>query len=352
MKINRQIFLGVLKHASAALSSNKNQVEELSHFWFDGKYLSAFDDILGIRIAFETEFKGGVKGDKLLGILDNSRAKDVTITQDDDKNLLMKIGAARVKLAFRPIEDWFWKPDLPEDEGVLITDEFLKGIELTLLSVGTSKVMNAEQRGITIIKNGGGSDLYSTDAVTISWIRLQSKYNFPARVILSTPFCEQIKKFVKVGSKLCFDENAVYCSGDIFIESLKSDFLLFSRLVEDENPVNFEEVISGYVKNVKGFNVPSRLELLLNRALVMLSDGEPAELEIKDSKLYIFAQTSLGEIDDVVKLEKAEEHIDITVNIDPALLKRGFEGREFMTVTKDCLVMTGPGDFYHIIATK
>src|SRR6266446_7416930 len=151
MKINRQIFLGALKLASVALSNNKNQVEELNHFWFDGNHLSAFDDVLGVRVSFETEFKGGVKGDVLLGILENSRAKDVTIEQDDDKNLLIKVnnhkskdesikvGAARVKLALRPIEDWFWKPGLPVDIGYNITDEFLKGVDLTLLSVGTGK---------------------------------------------------------------------------------------------------------------------------------------------------------------------------------------------------------------------
>jgi len=111
--------------------------------------------------------------------------------------------------------------------------------------------------------------------------------------------------------------------------------------------------VNGYVNESKGFPVPSRLKMSLDRALVLLSDGQPAEIEIKDSYLCLFAQSSsAGEIDDAVKLEDAKDHENIVVNADLSLLKRALEGREHLSVTKDCLVMRGPLNFVHIIANK
>src|SRR5215469_12883210 len=238
MKINRIVLVSTLKLASAALASEKNAVIELFHFWFDGKYVSAFNDILGMRFSLETDFTGGVSGDKLLGILENSRAKEVSLEKDKDNNLKLKAGSALITFALRPIEDWFWNPEVPKEDGYKITPAFINAIELTLLSVGNGKILPTEQKGITVIPlDGFNAELYSTDAITASRSCIETdRLISPNRIIIPTPFCEQIKKFVAINSRLLFDDNAIYCVGEVFIESIKSEFLLFSRLIEDDNP--------------------------------------------------------------------------------------------------------------------
>ncbi len=357
MKIPRKDLLAVLKIVEPAISSNKNAVEELSHIWFSGKYVSAFNDLLGLQVSFKTEFSGGVRGDKILGILENSLARDITIEEADGGNLFMKAGSAHVTFALRPFEDWFWHPTVPDAKPFQVSKEFIDAIDLTLLSVGSGKVLNPEQRGITIIQNGGDADLYSTDSVSISWMKTKSTIltgKEQTRAILPTPFCEQFVKMATESSKLTIDENAVYYTGEFKSGDWIGDVLLFSKLVEDDNPVPFADVVNGYVGTKGAFPIPNRLKGSLDRALVLLSDGEPADIQIKDEKLLLYAQSSStpAEVDDVIKLEKADKHAEILVKADPGLLKRGIEGRDDLAVTKDCLIMTGPKNFVHIISTK
>lgn len=353
MKINRQELVGLLKTLTPAVGDAKNAVQELSHVWFDGKYVSAFNDVLGIRIEFPTDFTGGMIGDKLIGVLDRSQAKDVDVGIDGD-DVLLQIGRARIKLTRRPIEDWFWTPEIPETDGYAVTSEFREAIDLALMSVGAAKVLNPEQRGITIVQNGEAADLYSTDAVSLSWVKVKTG-NKPIttsgdRLILPTLFCEQVSA-AKGRSELRFDDNAVYCLTRLG-ESKESDkhreMVVFSRLVEEDEPVSFEGVVSQHVTENAGVEVPPQLKMRAERAMVLL-DEQPLEIEVDDGNLYLYAQTPYGEIDDMLKLPG---HANVKAKLDVSLLHRALDGRERLSISRSAVVVTGPSNFVHIIACK
>lgn len=353
MKINRTELLGLLKMLTPALANSKNQVQELAQIWFSGEHMSAFNDVLGIRIAFATEFTGGVLGEKLIGVLERSRAKEIDLGLDGD-DALLKIGAARIKLTRRPIEDWFWQPEIPEGDGYIATKTFREAIDAALLSVGTSNTLNPEQRGITIIQNGKAADLYSTDAVSMSWVTMdtskQPLFDHSDRLIMPTLFCEQIKS-LKGDAELRFDENAVYCLTAVDPSGKKEslhDVLVFSKLIEDENPVAFDDVVKQHVNGEEGVEIPTQMKLRAERAMVLLGN-QPVELEIADKNLYLYAQTPYGEVDDVLKIG---DHPEIKVKIDVSLLVRAFDSCDRMRVAKNGVVMTGPKGFTHIVATK
>lgn len=362
MKIGRTELLGLVKALSPAVASSRNQLPELAHIWFDGQFASAYDDLLGIKIKFKTEFTGGVLGEKLLGILERSRARDVDIELDGD-DLLMKIGAARIKLTRRPISDWFWKPEVPEQDGYGVTKDFQRAIDTVLLSVGASNVLNPEQRGITVIQNGKTADLYSTDAVSLSWAKVdttnQKVFSHSNRLILPTQFCQQLKG-LKSKAELRFDENAVYClTSAVLVEGKKekdeerpattAEALIFSKLVEDEDPVSFEDVVKQNIADAnERVETPAQLKLRAERALVLLG-SEPAELSVDDNHLYLYAQTPYGEVDDVLKIDG---HPNVETMIDVSLLVRALDRCDRMAVTKQSLVLSGPNDFLHIIANK
>ncbi len=350
MKISRLGLLSLLKSLSPALAGAKNSLPELSCVWFSGTHASAFNDVLGIQVTFATEFTGGVLGDKLLGVLERSRAKEVDVAVEGE-DALLKIGAARIKLTRRPIEDWFWRPEIPEASGFVVTKLFRDAVDLTLLSVGSASVLNPEQRGITVIQNGKTADLYSTDAVSLSWVRVdtskQKVMEHTSRLILPTIFCEQLKS-LKNEAELRFDENAVYCLTKFGEGDEQAEALIFSKLVEDDNPVSFEDVVRQHVGDEGGVEVPAQLKLRASRAMVLLGD-QPVQIEVDDNHLYLFAQTAYGEVDDVLKIG---DHPNVKVKIDMALLHRALDGRERMTIAEHGVVMTGPESFTHIISTK
>lgn len=376
MIVDRQILVNVLKLAAPALASEKNQVRELYHFWFDGDYLSAFNDILGIRIGFKTEFKGGVNGDHLIGVLENSRSRNIRLDEEDG-NLMIKTGAAIIKLALLPVEDLLWRPVIPTENGYPLTKELLSAVDMCLLSVGKAKVLTPEQRGVTLIQNSTSLDCFSTDAVSLSWVKVDN--NTPLmedeRCIIPTPFCEQLKNLGPVGAAMSFETNAVYCDsvilvGEVTAPNVRSNdpefktqvtakALLFSKLVEDEDPIDFMSHVNRYLKGKGNFTVPPMMKLSIDRAMVVLAESQPVQLRIgtedNDNWIFIFAEAEdmHGEVDDAIKLEgKEDNHPDIKVKVDAGVLKRGLDSCRQMMITEDCVVMRGAEGFVYVVATK
>jgi hypothetical protein len=208
VKFNRLELLRILRALSPALGNSRDPI--LSRVWFDGEHVSAFNDMLGIKIVFPTEFTGGVLGEKLIGVLQRSRARTVYIRGDGD-DALIKIGNARITLSRQPIDDWLWKPEVPKRPRFPVTIALRDAIAATLLTVGSANVLNPEQRGITIIQNGKAADLYSTDAVSMSWVRIDSKVcESGTRLILPTPFCERLTS-LKSDAELRFNSHEERC---------------------------------------------------------------------------------------------------------------------------------------------
>ena len=359
MKINRAELLALLKLAEPALAGSKNPVQEMCCLWFSGSHLSAYNDLLGVEVVLKTEFTGGINGEKLIALLDRSHVKEVDI-ETDGEEVLLKIGRARIKLARRPIEDWFWHPEVPVEPGFLITKGFHEGVELALMSVGAPTVENAEQRGVTAVQNGEAVDLYSTDGVSLSWahvVALDTAIG-PAgsRVILPTPFCERLAA-LKSDAELRFDENAVYCLTSIDLTNRKQkdevrkayEMLVFSRLVDDDDPVSFVDVVGKHASNDDGVEVPAQLKQCIERAMVLLTE-QPLEVEVEDGNLYLFADAPpYGEVDDVLKFPA---HPNVKAKLDAALLHRALDGRETVHISKEAVVLRGPKSFLHILACK
>lgn len=362
MEINRLELLGLLKALSPATASSKNQVPELSCVWFDGEYASAFNDVLGIRVAFPSEFTGGIAGDKLAGVLERSRTQKVLV-EVDGEDALFAIGRAKIKLSRRPIEDWFWEPEIPSGDALPLTKKWRSAIDAVLLSVGSANVLRPEQRGITVIQNGKAVDFYSTDALSVSWMSVESSDNRKAlakgsRLILPTLFCEQIRA-LKGEAELKFDENAVYCLTDVVLsrpnddEDKKAkpvvrDVLIFAKLVEDDDPVSFEDVVSQHVTDDAGIEIPSELKLRAERAMVLLGD-EPARVTVSKTWLQLYAQTAHGEVDDKIKIGA---HPEVAVRLNMALVHRGLDSCDHMVIAEDSVVMTGPGNFVYIVSVS
>ncbi|MDE2426270.1 MAG: hypothetical protein KGO96_10240 [Elusimicrobia bacterium] len=358
MRINRLELLGLLKIVSPALAGPKHAVQEMCCVWFDGQHISGFNDVLGVQVDFKTEFTGGMLGDKLIGVLERSTAKEIDF-QAEGEDAVLKIGNASIKLTRRPIEDWFWSPEVPGSAGYEVTKQFREAVDLVLMSVGSSAAVNPEQRGVTIIQNGKGADLYSTDAVSLSraYVSTGNRTIIDRRVVLPTVLCEQFK-MLKGSIELRFDDGAVYCLAAVDPVGRKAESgevrrtygaVVFSRLIDDEEPVDFEDVVSTYeVPKDGGAPVPSQLKRRAERAMVVLGD-HPLEVRVEDGYLHLDAQTPYGEVHDRLKFP---DHPDAELKIDASLLNRALEGREAMVLSENGVVMTGPADFLHIIGSK
>lgn len=350
MKIPRLVLLKALDTLKPALAT-KDLVFELTHYFFTGKNILAYNDLIGLEIPFQTDFAGGLPGKLLLGVLEKSLAKDVELLEGDkDSEMLLKAGNARVHLSLLPVDRVVWQfPEFNEQDSFKVDKALAEIIGEMLISIGQNTSM-PDQLGITFQlweSDERWLDLYSTDGNTLSWARIDQPENYRAsRCTVSEEFCKQFHVLCTGSAQLIIEE-------DCALAKFENGIKLYGRLVDVPNPKDFGEKIDDLIPAPdKLIAIPSRLKLAIERASIVLDNlpGAPTEISIdRDKVLRLYAKpNSHIELRDAIRLEG--EHEEITSYFDPALIKRALDKRSQMYITKDALVLRGPDNYYHMVS--
>jgi DNA polymerase III sliding clamp (beta) subunit (PCNA family) len=351
MNFQRKELLDTLNIVKPGLAS-KDLVEELTCNWFQGDTLYAYNDLIGIQIPFKTDFTGGLRGSLLLGLLDKSRAKEVSISPLNDGNeMLLKAANTRLTLALLEQNRALWEvPEFDKSKSFVIGKDFLLALENVLISIGGDTSI-PDQLGVTLLATNDTLDLFTTDNSTISWYRLPKPKGYNVeRVIIPAIFCEQLLRLCKDGAYLVVTDEAVMAQNS-------KGIFLFSRLIESQRPLDLADIVASslpetYEENL--ITVPSRLKLAIERVNIVLENhvGQPADFYIEEGSnfLRLYAKTDNGEIKDSMKLD--QEHSIVRISVDPTLVKRALNGRTQFLLTDNCFVLAGPGEFIHLISTS
>jgi hypothetical protein len=358
MRVARALVLAVLEAASPALGTTRNLVPGLSHFWFDGRRVTAFNDVLGIRVPFISDFSGGVEGDRLLGLLKNSTARNVTLeASKSGKTLNVEFGGTAVLLPMRPIYESLFHEEFPTGDERMVSQAFIDALKLTMLSCVSKKLASPAERGVTLIQAGTAIDAFTTDEATVSWARIKKCSLFdtiPNRAIWPREFCDYFIRHFSHGVSVVMTDDAVFCAGD----SEQMAVTVYAKLVDDNSPVDFPRFVSDYEDEIAlAFVIPSDLNHALSRAAAMVPEKTPVELEVTsvddDARvLHLYARSAAGEFDDLVEINDVAGHADLKVKTDVALVRRALGGRTSLALTQNSVVLTGPPGFFHFISTK
>ena len=351
--MNRIDFLDKLKLVAPALSDN-TLVPVLSHFWFKGDRLLAYNDQIALSVPCKNDFKGAVPGSTLISLLSASRAKDVELQVEKEGQLLIKAASSRLKLPFLPEEvtTLFEMPSPSKENALNVSmDAFLAGIEACLRSVNENTAI-PDSLGITVIPNGNQLDLYATNDSTISQaiITCKTAPKLQKRVVLAGNFCRQmvvLAALSKMNSLEIHDDYSLFKSGDN---------LLFGRLVDVKKPLDFAASIDTHFpieaeKNL--VSIPSKLQLILERAIIITdskTERSRTTISIKDNKASFYSKSEKGEVRDSMLLETG--HPDSEIVIEPKLLKSGYGYFERMLITEMCAVMVKDNTLYLISASQ
>lgn len=352
MKMVRSELLAALNVVRPAIAA-KDLIEELAHVWFDGETMTAYNDAdLGMQVPFVTPFKGGLRGELLFGILNNSRAKEVSL--EDSKNegqMVLKAAAAKVDLVVLPEDRAVWQfPEVDGKSYFTIRNSFLAVLKAVLVAVGNDTT-KPEKLGVTFEFDKSGAVLYTTDSKSIAEgvVHLEKKgIKEGRRVILPTAFCEQVLRTCADGDRIDLWETGV-------VATTKAATKVYARQVDFTDPLDFASVLDKHnVGNGKGsFEIPARLELALERALVILN-GEPGEnirLTVSAGKLRLeVAKEGRGTLDDSVPIDKGSPP-DVSVLVDPAMLKRALPLTVDMIIGKDAVLMLDD-QFSYLVSTS
>jgi len=342
-----------LKLVAPALS-DRELIPVLTHFWFRGDRVMAFNDQIAIETGLKTNFTGAVPGRLLLEFLGMSKAAKASFTLTDD-NLEVKLSRAKMTLKTLPIEEFIFKiPKHDKEGGIKGSDKFVPAIECCMQSISNDTSI-PDQLGMTIVPNGKDLYMYATDNHTLSHAKVRVETTLPGRVILSKPFCEQLVELTKNKEpfRLIVQEDCALA----VIDGGRTH--LFGRLIDSSHPLDFDEILDQHLAEgakKKMVMMPKSLKQVLQRAL-LITDTKMEEtkslITMKKGQMIVHSKSALGELEDKVYDEKdwMVKHPDVSVRLNPRLLKVGHELYEKLLVTDSCAVMT-KGDMVYLVSAS
>lgn len=349
MKLERVAMLAAINCVKPALAA-KDLVEELTHCWFDGETVTAYNDAdLGIQAPFKSPFKGGIRGSILLGLLHNSRAKEVELEPQGEGQMLLKAARARVKLAVLDEGRSVWQfPEMNAKKAFPIGEDFIEALKAVLVSVGNDTSI-PEKLGVTLIQDDD-LFLFTTDSRSIARasIKAPTKLALKGRVILPTAFCGQLLK-------ICADGGSLELREDCAIARNEAGVHVYARLVEVGKPLDFPGVFGKHMKFPKAarFEVPPLLGIALERALVLLdgATGETVTMHACEGTLRLEAShPGHGELKDSIKIPETVP--EVVIKIDPDLIKRALPLSTHIVLCEESVYLTGDGSFSYLAATS
>jgi DNA polymerase III sliding clamp (beta) subunit (PCNA family) len=365
--MDRKELLNALAIVEPSLATT-DLIPVLTHFWFTGTEITAYNDAISISVPFETDFIGSIKGKVLYDFLSKCSASKVEFKdiepggkseKGDDSNLLIKCGRATLKMRLFSEDSFLFKMPVYEEWDVLDieTDDLCSSLDVCLQSIG-SHVSEPERNGITVIsKQRNVVHMFATDSITLSHCvgKNRARSNLPERFVLSYPFCVAARRLFSKSKK---KEYSMYVEEDHAVIVFGNGVKLFGRLIDDMHPLNFEGVFAKYLPDSDTkimVPLPKMLSVAIERAYVAVSrSAEPQTLfkVCEDNKgpcLRIEAVSEYGTVRDKIRLDGDIE--ELTVKVD---LKRfrncGLDVFDKVRFTDKCIVLAKGKDKFHLMS--
>lgn len=260
------------------------------------------------------------------------------LDQPNKNSLEVYCGESHGKFAVLGEEHFsFFFKDLELDDTVEIplNKYFAAGIQNCLVNVGKDPT-HSFQLGITFAYSKKGVTLYSTDNTSISkYVIPGSKTSKSGTVIIPESFCTVLLSFLRSYKTA----EAVLKIGKGFAYvSIGEEARLFTKLVDEQKPINFEYVFEENTKELD-FDlkspVPEELSSVLERSLIFHSKNVDKSMscKVEGSKLTAVTDADgVGRIKDIVVFEAPISEKVFEYKVDPFNLMR------MMDICSDILI--------------
>lgn len=346
--MERSKLIDILSDVEPALAV-KELVPVLSHFWFTGKTVMAYNDHIAISTPCKTEFKGAVPR-TLLSLLKTSKAKDVEFDVDGE-NMIVKAATSKFKLSVLPKEDFVFTMPSAQDVQKLPVDvgRFLQALEACMKSVGHD-TSQADHMGVTLIRDGKQLLLFATDRATITHgsVAIKGELTFKGRAILPADFCHELMRIAKGATELRLEIDNEH----VFLTHNGTN--LFGRLVEPDAPLDFVSLLDRlYPERFEKVmcEIPTKLQAILDRAIIVTDaavDKTKMKITVAEGIAKFASSSERGEVTD--RLQVQDMHPAVTCVVDPKRFRDGYGVFTKFLMTKHAVIMTKDAIVY-LVAT-
>lgn len=347
--MKRELLLKQLETVSPALAAI-DLIPIMTHFWFTGKRIGAFNDTVAIDVLTAVKLNCAVPGSLMLDLLRKTFSKEIELELEKER-LYVHAGKSRIKLPVLPAETFLEIWPKYEKHGTIIDvmpNRLARGLELCLLATSTDTSL-PEQTGVTFEVDGKHLCLYATNKEVVVRAQLKWLGETPElkRATLPRVYCDYVRQMIvdHENVTLSIGKAHALCTSKAGDEDGKEQDAVraFGRLVNVTDPLNFKKIFADHAPTDlldEAIEIPDELRAAIERAVII---SDPVEktgtvIEIVDGTMTLSTKSDLGSIVDSVTLKS--KHPDAKLRVNARLVKPNIEQYQYMNVTDKSLVLS------------
>ncbi len=363
--MNREALLKTVSLIRPALAT-QTFIPAYNHIAFDGDYAMAHNDIAAISVRCQFPEPCCVPGELLIRALGSFSADAVMLQRTSaDQTLLVVSGRSKLKVPTMPLKSFPFDFPMPESSGecIFLTSEIIDAISQCLVSAGNNP-NHPSTMGVTLdIDEDDRAVLFATDNYTISRHSTSKVIQLPGKapVILPTFFCNQLIALTKAFPELAKQITLYIMPGALLVEfgdePGKPDAALFTKTIDDVEPLDFPKIIKKHVDISKLdkllMPIPDAFDSAFSRQLLVLGSelDKVTRVSYNDGTMKLRSSSQVGESDEGFSFDGPDEDNPPDFHIDPTFVIRGSKLCDRMAFGRGVLVMAGDkNSFLHIIA--
>lgn len=333
--------------------SKQDYIPVFTKFVFDGETVSAYNDRLGISVDCDTGLEACVSGMLLLSLLKSSN-NDTVSFKTEGGSVLFNCGS-KFELPMMPVSERLYShPKIRKnDKTVLLTNTWLQGIKMVLVSVQESST----RPELTCV-NWDLPDgmLYATDGVTISSFDLGAGSAHSRREYLPAEFCRAViamsEFFEQKEFELLFTGDGILASfdgGHVFTK-----YISVAHSNDSDRGLDFKGQIERVMQKdaLCYINIPPDLPGAIARAQLVMGREDffvgGTTVAINKGEMRLITSTSSGAVEDQLSIDK--KHPNVSVSVNPKLVDRALNLCTSFCVLPSCITMTDEGAFNYVVA--
>jgi DNA modification methylase len=354
MRISRDELLNSLRTCHPSVAKAGNRAVELTHFWFDGEFVSGYNGRLAIFSPVNLPINGGVQ-DTLLTWLDKTTGSDVEITVDSAK-MTVQVGSARAHFplleANRQVLKYAEVIELLPDKCADLEKDIIEQLLHVLISLDARSAVPARM-GAFFVPNSNTLDIYATDDNTISWLSvdLPDGLEISPYIVVPTGFLEQLPKMLPPDDARNDESLAFYMNdGMVMAVNMATMVHVVGNLVDCPNMPDFVGELTEFKNDERGVVVPEDLKTALDR--ILLIQNSAVVFEVRDKELHIQSERNDKDIGRLYERVVLPEHPAVDTYYDPDLVQRALKDRTSLLIGRNAMCLKGPENFLHLIAAS
>lgn len=350
MKFDRKELLDTLGSLRPAIA-DQGLIPELSHIWFNGKSVRAFNGGLGIRRKFKLDFPCGLPGKVLLDLLGTSSQDTAVLDKTGNNEVTIQLGKSKgTKLGIMPSDGavWPFPTKFPKgDKAIELSASFVEALD-KLKFVKLPKAALVVHNGILVVPNEGakGCHLYATDSNTIARVEIKDVTLAEGRsqFLIDWRLADQIVKLFKSGVKLLVERDCIVVGG-------QRGILVGSNRLELPDTPDVPTFFSNAYVGKGQTDVPKGFATALERAAIVAGNDEPLViLDASKETLVVKGTYGLGFVNESLKLGKEVPAVKRAF-LGP-MITRGLGLVSKFVVSPTSLACSGEKGFSYVVATR